>query len=945
MTDTRDEPSREHGRRRRHSNGRSHRESHTSVEFGRALLLALVTLAPWLMIALRPGTEFWALGVVVICLITWGLSWRGHSSSFSAPAAVLPLVGGILLAVVQLVPLPQFLYPVVAPGAAALEHRLAIAGASDATASESEAHPQAWPHSISLYPAATRRNLTLLLLATAVFLLAARFLCHERNLFVLCSVLAGNGAALAFFGMVQHLTWNGKLFWTIPVTVNAQPFSTYINRNNAGGFLNMTLAGAVGLLYWSLERSGRPPGSLPDNRDSALVNLLVRWWDFLRWRVSRIDGFQTCALALTGLTATGILYSLSRGAILAMLVAGMVTALVAMILEKRFTGALVLCVAGLLTAGLLTWVSGTDRVAARMATLSKATHSDGRLGLWRDSIRAADDFKLDGAGLGTFRYVSNLYQQKLVAWFLHAENQYVEALVDAGIPGLLLVLAAIALTIWNLVFLLKRAREPAQRGLLLMGVFAVTSQVAISVVDFGLYQPANMVLFALICGLLAGRATHEWQTRSRSEPAPPIPWWRSAPFVVSLLLAGTLWGLYDSWRNWGVASAVLRAELHAQESTAMDEDELPGRIQDDLNRLESALASLPDDLEGHLAAYRLYLKEYQRRATRWLRPVVGANVPSTQLEEVIFLHAWVHHLKRTGQGKAVQALLEPELASEVRDPVLRQWAGDDIVRETLVPALLHLRMAHASTPLDARVTLGLAKLVWLDGEWGQEEVWLARTRLMAPGDGNIFAETGLLEQNLGNKAAVWKDWQIALGLGTSYEGAILTHARSNLPTDRFVAELLPPSPEYLISVAERLFAGQVQLQQQVAARAESLMSNVELSKPLMHHLRARLHLLKGELPLAAKSYERALKLEPEQTAWRVDLARLYFKQGRLKEALEEVRQAASNGKGTTEMLALRREINEALLSEDQKKAAPPGIEPDKAAPTKTPGDGTPEKAP
>ena len=66
---------------------------------------------------------------------------------------------------------------------------------------------------ISIYPAASREKLVDLLMGIGLFV-GSTVLLRERSriLNVLIS-LALVGVAVSFFGVVQNLSWNGKLFW------------------------------------------------------------------------------------------------------------------------------------------------------------------------------------------------------------------------------------------------------------------------------------------------------------------------------------------------------------------------------------------------------------------------------------------------------------------------------------------------------------------------------------------------------------------------------------------------------------------------------------------------------------------------------------------------------------------------------------------------------------
>src|SRR5262249_42689202 len=135
---------------------------------------------------------------------------------------------------------------------------------------------------------------------------------HQKWLWI---GLAIDGAALSVFGIIQKINWNGKLYWTIPLTHGGQPFASYVNRNNATGFLNIALAATAGWLIWSLSRHGRRPVSqstglvrLPDQEQRRWTELATRAAEPESHRRLHLAGAATAA----ALIVAGIVCSLSR---------------------------------------------------------------------------------------------------------------------------------------------------------------------------------------------------------------------------------------------------------------------------------------------------------------------------------------------------------------------------------------------------------------------------------------------------------------------------------------------------------------------------------------------------------------------------------------------------------------------------------------------------------
>ena len=95
-------------------------------------------------------------------------------------------------------------------------------------------------------------------------------------------------------------------------------------------------------------------------------------------------------------------------------------------------------------AALLSWLSLTEQVQQRAATLMDSKDlGGGRLELWGDVARMAPDFWCSGTGLGTFGFVQPMYQSSVMTvWYDQAENMFLQVFTEAGVMGLA---AAVAL--------------------------------------------------------------------------------------------------------------------------------------------------------------------------------------------------------------------------------------------------------------------------------------------------------------------------------------------------------------------------------------------------------------------------------------------------------------------------------------------------------------------
>jgi O-antigen ligase len=256
---------------------------------------------------------------------------------------------------------------------------------------------------------------------------------RRRSVQTVLVVLAANGLLLAALGTAQKLiSPNGKIFWLVDVP-GATTFASFIYKNHGGNYLNLTLAVACGLAAWFYLRGLR---RLEKSNPSGVFAFMA-----------------TCI-------AIAILISFARGATVAMLV--FVCGCVAVfslhqLLSKDTNRKPVVAI-------MLLLVFGYFAKLGLEALNSKEAWSRLREGLENTEVsledrRLAKDATLDmakdywkrGAGVGSFRYIFPLYQQKHPTIFgtgggrlfwEHAHNDVVEIIAEQGIAGLLILIGA-----------------------------------------------------------------------------------------------------------------------------------------------------------------------------------------------------------------------------------------------------------------------------------------------------------------------------------------------------------------------------------------------------------------------------------------------------------------------------------------------------------------------
>jgi len=276
------------------------------------------------------------------------------------------------------------------------------------------------------------------------------------------------GFLVAGFGILQHLTFNGKLYWFREMRYGGIPFGPYVNRNHFAGFVELVLP-------------------------VALLPLLVG-------RVRRERWVLVSLFAVIPLGA--LLLSASRGGLISLAAEMGIVAL--WLIFRRSAGKHVL--AGgvvLLVAFLLVSWLGANQILERFSSLQSLEVSVGkRASMRRDTWHIFLDHPALGTGLGTLQTVyppyESLYDGKIVN---HTHNDYLEALAETGIAGG-------ACCAWFLgTLILESLRRILELKTSFVAVLHVSGLVGCcgllvhSLVDFNLHIPANALLFFLMAHL------------------------------------------------------------------------------------------------------------------------------------------------------------------------------------------------------------------------------------------------------------------------------------------------------------------------------------------------------------------------------------------------------------------------------------------------------------
>lgn len=501
---------------------------------GEALLWLLIAFVPWPFGAVSAASEG-VVGLLVtglgLCLVWRFMFEKREFVGAWAPAPLLALLAVVLL---SMVPLPDGLVSFLSPRGAQIRQELTAHLPADAV------HPGKM--TLSFYPLATAHMARLMIGSMIVFLAVINFCRSAAAVLRLMIAVAVVGGALGAEAVLQTISSNGQIYWRIPAPVKATS-GPFVNYNNYSQFMNLTIGAGLGLLLNLVHRR------VYQGRSHALLG---------RWELLGDSGRRHVMLLFVMLLLAGlsILLSTSRGGVLAMIGAGLFTAVLLASMREMGMPLKLLSLVGLaLTFVLLSL--GLDRLGPfldRMGTLSDlASASGARRQVFSDVAQIIPQFAVVGTGLGTHEYVYPMFS-RLTTWrnAQYVENEYLQLAEEMGAVGVALMACFIGLMAANFIRAIRRRDLGLGYAALGLG-FGLVAAALGSITDFGQRIASVSSLTAVVCGLIVaiGRIDNDTEI-----PRPARRLRQPAALAISLPLLAAM-----AWMLLGVSHAAM-AEYH-----------------------------------------------------------------------------------------------------------------------------------------------------------------------------------------------------------------------------------------------------------------------------------------------------------------------------------------------------------------------------------------------
>lgn len=426
--------------------------------------------------------HYWALAVFslsavgLLCLWTVDVVML-RSARFSINPLQWPLVGLVVLGLIQLLPLRS-------PDNAGL--------------------PFSPTRALSLDPYATRLVLVQIISLLIYFSATLIFTDTPRRLRTLVRTITIFGFFLAMFGLTQSFTSDGtRVYWFRQLS-QSTAFGPFINRHHFAGFMELTIALPLGLLFsGALESYKRPLYGF-----AALLMGVALIMTNSRGGIISL-GAEILFLAVVAGPGLRRGERQPRGERIraALLRAGLAFGLIAVLIGGTVA------------------IGGSEAFTRLLGTPSDQDPTTGRSHFWSVTLNVIKAYPVIGSGLGSFSVIYTRYDSRNGYLRLEqAHNDYLQTLADGGIIGGALGLAFI-LILFRRGLTRRETDDKFRRGVATGALTGCFAMLVHSFFDFPLHTTANALLFLILAALATldgrvntGSATHGGRRRrSRSQ--------------------------------------------------------------------------------------------------------------------------------------------------------------------------------------------------------------------------------------------------------------------------------------------------------------------------------------------------------------------------------------------------------------------------------------------
>ncbi len=791
--------------------------------FDRAIEVCIVVLLAFMPLAFGV-VHAWSEAIVLLltALVSVLFVLRSWGGTFVWSWTYVPILLFLALVGFQLVPLPTDVVRAVSPHTVELRTELL----EDLPNSDQVLARM----TLSLYPHATWRGLRLVLVLATVFTVILNVFRSPKQIRRLLVSICIIGGVVVLLALAQDVLGNGKIYWLAEIPKGYALSGPFVNHSHYGQFVNLAIGAALGMILLKVHELFYRQDLTPTMVGGYLSSSQARpLWLFILFIV---------------LGTASIVASLSRGGILSMLVASVLTILLLGYQRRMLKGRGWFMAVMVLGSFVCVVYIGFDAIIDRLATLTDMrTAQGGRWEMVQNTWTAWREFLFLGSGLGTYEVVYPLYDTAgTSALATHAENEYMQMAVETGAIGLLMTLLFLGIVFYQYVRCLRH--ENVSQCMIAYGLgYGLVAVAVHSFTDFGQHLPANAVLSTVFCALVLIVAHYGSGDMGRVAVMRPTG---VRTLVISVVVIGLFlgWGyvLHDAHRAW-------QAEGHWRQALSLKEHLMDTEWQGS------------DDEFVKLLTHTAAASDYQ---------------PSN-----IHYRHWLNVFR----WRTISRLQDPHTGDTLYLPETVALA-DQIVSEM-----------HAGRPLCP--TFGATYCVA-----GQIEKWvldkpigtlhIRRGVRLAPCDPTAQISAGMLEGETGNLDRAFSHFERAVALNGTLYDEIAQICVLSLGRPDMALKLTEESTGRLNTLVHLLMDDDENrgLVQQVRMRIRELLQDrcMQPDAPASAYASlAYIYVGEGLVEEAVEYYRRALALEYGSVRWHYHLARTLAQLGAVPDAIHEAR--------------------------------------------------------
>ncbi|MCX5829794.1 MAG: O-antigen ligase family protein [Deltaproteobacteria bacterium] len=487
------------------------------------IVFVLIIIANLLLI--KEGIVKTSHGVYAYCLPKTGM---------------IPLfVFFMVLLVLQMTPLPEALLFKISPEAKVVEGYAApAAGLAGGTAMKEQ-----WL-TLAPYVYPVRMSLIRWVIYGLFFFGLVRTLNSRKRIKTMVLLILCVATVESLYGIIETYSGSERMLWAKKLYYIGDVTGTYDNRNHFAGLMAMGIILAAAYAgAFAIRGQGKARRS--SRKDGLKEKILVFFSS---------EGFFTRRFLIIfsgAVMGVGLVLSRSRGGIIATTVALLFMGLFFVFRKDlRRKGAIILGLFLLMSGYSL--AVGLDKTVERFKKFDLA-YQDRAL-VTHNSLKMFDDYRMAGVGVGNFKYAYPRYQdpKHVRQSMIFSHNDWVQLLAEAGVVGLILMLAGIGYYLYPVV---RKCLARRSAFAVCLGVASLAALVATAIhawSDFNLRIPANfMILTAVLaigfCALhLEEGRHHDTMTYGFHS----FPLWRGGVVVLGSLVLLMLWAGIWSVRHF-----------------------------------------------------------------------------------------------------------------------------------------------------------------------------------------------------------------------------------------------------------------------------------------------------------------------------------------------------------------------------------------------------------